>query len=91
MDAPDTREFLERSQHLAAELARALGVTRSGDRPDDIDQRLNDAAGQVRATVQPLLQTLDVDQQSDLWGPARQPSDDAAADNPPAADAPQAQ
>jgi len=91
MDAPQTREFLETSQHLAAELARALGVTRSGERPDDVDQRLNDAAGQVRATVQPLLQTLDVDQQSDLWGPARQPSDDAAADNPPAADAPQAQ
>jgi hypothetical protein len=91
MDAPQTREFLETSQHLAAELARALGVTRSGDRPDDIDQRLNEAAGQVRATVQPLLQTLDVDQQSDLWGPARQPSDDAAADNPPAADAPQVQ
>ena len=91
MDAPDTREFLERSQHLAAEIARALGVTRSGDRPDDIDRRLNDAAGQVRTAVQPLLQTLDVDQQSDLWGPARQPSDDAAADNPPAADAPQAQ
>jgi len=91
MDAPDTREFLERSQHLAAEIARALGVTRSGDRPDDIDRRLNDAAGQVRTAVQPLLQTLDVDQQSDLWGPARPPGDDAAADNPPAADAPQAQ
>jgi len=91
MDAPQTREFLERSQHLAAELARALGVTRSGDRPDDIDQRLNDAAGQVRAAVQPLLQTLDVNQQSDLWVPARPPSDDAPADSPPAADAPQAQ
>ena len=89
MDAPDTRDFLETSQHLAAELARALGVTRSGERPDDIDQRLNDAAGQVRAAIQPLLQTLDIDQQSDLWAPARPPSDDTAADKRPATDATQ--
>jgi hypothetical protein len=88
MEAPDTRGFLQTSQHLAAELARALGVTRSGERPDDIDERLNDAAGQVRAAIQPLLQTLDVDQQSDLWGPARAPNDHAAASDPPSADAP---
>jgi hypothetical protein len=86
MDAPDTRQFVETSQHLGAELARALGVTKSGDRPDDIDQRLNDAADQVRAAIQPLLQTLDIDQQSDLWGPARPPSDDAAPGDRPAAD-----
>jgi hypothetical protein len=87
MDAPQTRQFLETSQHLGAELARALGVTRSGERPDDIDQRLNDAAAEVRATVQPLLERLDLDQQSDLWAPARPPSDDRATDNQPAANA----
>ena len=81
MDAAQTREFLEASQRLAAELARALVVTRSGDRPDDLDQRLNDAADQVRAAVQPLLQTLDLDQQSAVWGAARSPSDDASADD----------
>ncbi len=86
MDAPQTRQFLETSQHLAAELARALGVTRSGDRPDDINQRLNDAAAQVRATVQPLLQQLDVEQQSDLWAPARPPADDTATENLPNGD-----
>jgi hypothetical protein len=74
IDAPHTREFLQTSQHLGAELARALGVTRSGDRPGDVDQRLNDAAGQVRAAIQPLLKTLDTEQQADLWGPARAPS-----------------
>ncbi len=84
MEAPDTRAFVETSQHLAAELARSLGVTRSGERPDDIDQRLNDATGQVRAAIQPLLQKLDLDQQSDLWSPAR---DDAAAYKNPATDA----
>ena len=72
MDAPQTRDFLEASQHLAAELARALTVmTGSGDRPDDVDQRLNAAAAQVRATVAPLLQMLNLDQQSVLWGTAR--------------------
>jgi hypothetical protein len=86
MDEPHTREFLETSQHLAAELARALGVTGSGAHPDDIDQRLNDAATQVRAAAQPLLQTLDLDQQSDLWTPARPPSHDAAPADPPATD-----
>jgi hypothetical protein len=88
MDAPETRGFVETSQHLGAELARALGVTRSGDGPGDTDRRLTDAAGEVRAAVEPLLQTLDVDQQSDLWDTARPPSDDAAADKPAAADAP---
>jgi hypothetical protein len=84
MDASQTREFLETSQHLAAELARALGVTRSGDRPADIDERLNDAAARVRATVLPLLQTLDVDQQPDLWAPARPPTGDPPGDEQPA-------
>ena len=88
MDAPETRGFVETSQHLGAELARALGVTRSGERPEDIDQRLTDAAGRLRAAVEPLLQTLDLDQQSDLWAPARPPSDDAAAENRPAPDGP---
>jgi hypothetical protein len=87
MDAPQTRKFLEASQHLAAELARALGVTRSGDHPDDVDQRLNDAADQVRVTVQPLLRRLDVEQQSDLWAPARPPSADGPAEDPPDPDA----
>ena len=98
MDAPQTRAFLETSQRLAAELARALLVTRSGDHPDDVDQRLNDAAARSAQTVQPLLQTLNLDQQSALWGrPARRgrrraaddpPADAPGADDPPAADAP---
>lgn len=86
MDAPQTREFLETSQHLAAELARTLVVTRSGDHPDDVDQRLNDAADRVRATVEPLLQTLNLDQRSVVWGAARLPGDDARADGTPAPD-----
>jgi hypothetical protein len=86
MDAPQTREFLESSQRLAAELARALVVTQSGDHPDDVDQRLSDAAGHVRVTVNPLLQTLNLDQQSAVWGAASLPSDSAASADPPGAD-----
>ena len=94
MDAPQTREFLETSQHLAAELARALVLTQSGDHPDDVDQRLRDAAGHVRVTVNPLLQTLNLDQQSAIWGAASLPSDVPPSDDrrpadPPAADATQ--
>jgi hypothetical protein len=92
MDAIQTREFLETSQRLSAELARALVVTRSGDRPDDLDQRLNDAAARVRVTVQPLLQALNVDQQSVLWSAARAADDvlaeDATAGDPPTTVAP---
>jgi hypothetical protein len=90
MDAPQTREFLETSQHLAAELARALVVTRAGDHLDDVDQRLHDAAGQVRVTVEPLLQTLNLDQQAAVWAAARLPGDDPPAADPPSADAPAA-
>jgi hypothetical protein len=89
MDAPQTREFLETSQRLAAELARALVVTRSGEHPVDLDQRLNDAAGQVRASVQPLLQTLNPDQRSAVWGASRSPSDDARVDEAADAAAPE--
>jgi hypothetical protein len=91
MDAPRTRGFLQDSQRLSAELARALLVTRDGQRPDDVDQRLNDAAGQVRSSVQPLLQTLNLDQQFAVWGAGRLPSDDTPpAADPPAADPPAA-
>jgi hypothetical protein len=86
MDAPQTREFLETTQHLAAELARALVVTRSGDRPDDVDERLNGAADRVRTTVEPLLRMLNLDQQSAVWGAARLPTDGALADDAAAAD-----
>jgi hypothetical protein len=89
MDAPQTREFLETSQHLAAELARALVVTRDRNQPDDLGQRLDDAAGQVRSTVQPLLQTLNLDQQSTVWRAARLPNVDPPDDaDPSGADAP---
>jgi hypothetical protein len=84
MDEPRTRVFLETSQRLAAELARALVVTRSGDHPPDVDQRLNDAASEVRTCVEPLLQTLNIDQQSAVWRAARLPTDDAPADDPTA-------
>jgi hypothetical protein len=91
MDAPQTRDFLESSQHLAAELARALAVmTRSGDSPDDVGQRLNNAAAQVRMMVAPLLQMLNLDQQSVLWGTARTAAADPPAADPPAADPPAA-
>jgi hypothetical protein len=88
MDALETREFLEESQRLAGELARALTLTRSGGHPDGLDQRLNDAADRVRTAVQPLLKTLNIDQQSAIWGPTRPPADDAPADDAPADDAP---
>jgi hypothetical protein len=87
MDAPQTRRFLETSQRLAAELARALVVTRDGDRPDDVAQRLSDAAGEVRASIEPLLQTLNFDQQSALWDPPRASSPDGPAGDSTAADA----
>ena len=94
MDAPQTRQFLEASQRLAGELARALTATRSGDHPKEVDRRLNDAADQVRTAVQPLLQTLNIDQQTAIWDASRVPSANApAADGPvdaPAADAPPA-
>jgi hypothetical protein len=90
MDALETRQFLEESQRLAGELARALTLTRSGDRPDGLDQRLNDAVDGVRTAVQPLLKTLNIDQQSAVWGPFRPPSDDAPAADAPAAEAPRA-
>ncbi len=88
MYASETREFLEKSQHLGAELARALGVTRSGEHPDGVNERLSDAAEQVRYAIQPLLRTLDLGQQSDLWGPSRPPGDHSVADQPSAADTP---
>jgi hypothetical protein len=102
IEAPQTREFLEASQHLAGEIARALTVTRAGDHPQDLDQRLNDAADQVRTAVEPLLTVLNLDQQSAVWGASSPPSDDPPAgdaagipggssppsDDPPAGDAP---
>ena len=91
IDAPQTREFLETSQRLAAELARALTVTRSGDHPDDVDQRPNDAAGRVRTSVQPLLRTLNLDQQSVLWSAARVADDDEPVNDPPTTGAPRAE
>jgi hypothetical protein len=90
MDAPQTRTFLETSQRLAAEIARALLVTRSGEHPDDVDQRLTDAADQVRAAVQPLLQALNLDQQSAVWGAALTADDDVSTDDDPTTDAPAA-
>jgi hypothetical protein len=89
MDAPDTREFLEASQRLAAELARALGVTRSGEHPDDLDQRLKHAIDEIQATFQPLLQTLNLDEQSAVWGVSRAAINDEATNPPPAADPPE--
>jgi hypothetical protein len=87
IDAPQTREFLEASQRLAAELARALLAISQGQRPDDVG-RLNAAADQVRVTVQPLLQTLNLDQQSVVWGAGGPPSDDVSVtEDPVAADA----
>jgi hypothetical protein len=69
MDGPQTRQFLEESQKLAGEMAHALTVTRNAERTDELDARLTAAADRVRTAVQPLLQTLDLDQQSAVWGP----------------------
>jgi hypothetical protein len=68
MDAAPTRHLLEESQRLAAEIARALAVTRAGDRPAELERRLNDASDRVRAAVAPLLGVLDLDQQSAVDG-----------------------
>lgn len=84
IDAPETRAFLEASQRLAAELARALVVTSNGQRDDDVAPRVNHAVDQVRITVQPLLQTLNLDQQSVVWAAGGSPSDDAAVSDEPA-------
>jgi hypothetical protein len=67
-DAALTRHLLEESQRLAAEIARVLAVTRSGDRPAGLDQRLNDASDRVRAAAAPLLAMLHRDQQSAVDG-----------------------
>jgi hypothetical protein len=88
MDAMQTRAFLEASQRLAAELARALAVTRSGDHPHDLHDRLTNAADQVRTTLQPLLTTLNIDQQSAVWGAFRASIDDAPGDDASIDDAP---
>ena len=68
MDAAETRHLLEESQRLAAELARALAVTRTGDRPAGLDQRLNEASDRVRTAVRPLLGVLNLDQRSAVDG-----------------------
>jgi hypothetical protein len=76
MDAPQTRRFLEESQRLAAEIARALTVTRSGEHPAELDERLSTATDRVRDAVQPLLEMLNLDQQSAVWGAVTQPAPD---------------
>ena len=79
MDASQTRLFLERSQHLAAEMASALSLTRSGDRPAGLDERLRTAADGVREAVQPLLEMLNLDQRSAVWGAIAPQSDRSPA------------
>src|ERR1700761_893309 len=59
MEGSQTRHFLEQCQRLAAEQARALTATRSGEPPAELEDRLSDAADGVRSSVAPLLEMLD--------------------------------
>jgi hypothetical protein len=88
IDAPQTRQFLEESQHLGAEIARALAETRSGEHPAELDKRLSNAADRVRDAAMPLLAMLNLDQQSAIWGPMFDPGDDTPADGPATVKAP---
>ncbi len=69
IDARVSRAFLEQAQVVAADMARALGVTARSPSPGTLaDARLDDAVQQLRAASTPLLQVLDAETQAAIRG-----------------------
>jgi hypothetical protein len=69
IDARVSRAFLEQAQVVAADMARALGVTARSPGPGTLaDARLDDAVQQLRAASTPLLQVLDPETQAAIRG-----------------------
>jgi hypothetical protein len=62
IDAPLSRLFLEQAQRLGGEMARALSALARGGDPTSFSRvRLAQAAEQLEATSQPLLEVIDVE------------------------------
>jgi hypothetical protein len=69
IDARVSRAFLEQAQVVAADMARALGVTARSPGPGTLaDARLDDAVQQLRTASTPLLQVLDPETQAAIRG-----------------------
>jgi hypothetical protein len=69
IDARVSRAFLEQAQVVAADMARALGVTARSPGPGTLaDVRLDDAVQQLRTASTPLLQVLDPETQAAIRG-----------------------
>jgi hypothetical protein len=69
IDEKVSRAFLEQAQLVAAEMARALGVTAKSLKPGTLaDARLDDAVKQLRSASTPLLQVLDPETQAAIRG-----------------------
>jgi hypothetical protein len=69
IDVRVSRAFLEQAQVVAAEMARALGVTARSPRPRTLtDKRLDNAVQQLRTASTPLLQVLDLETQAAVRG-----------------------
>jgi hypothetical protein len=69
IDARMSRAFLEQAQVVAADMARALGVTAKSPSPGTLaDARLDDAVQQLRTASTPLLQVLDPETQAAIRG-----------------------
>ena len=69
IDARVSRAFLEQAQVVAADMARALGVTARSHGPGTLaDARLDSAVQQLRTASTPLLQVLDPETQAAIRG-----------------------
>ena len=69
IDVRVSRAFLEQAQFVAAEMARALGVTARSHGPGTLaDARLDSAVQQLRTASTPLLQVLDPETQAAVRG-----------------------
>jgi hypothetical protein len=69
IDVKVSRAFLEQAQHVAAVMARALGVRARSPKPGTLaDKRLDDAVQQLRSASTPLLQVLDRETQAAIRG-----------------------
>jgi len=69
IDVRVSRAFLEQAQVVAADMARALGVTARSPAPGTLaDARLDDAVQQLRTASTPLLQVLDPETQAAIRG-----------------------